>query len=117
MMWLPRRSVQGIERNNQRRSYRQSMELPIAIEVAGLPAAVYGTLINLSETGCRLRSLILIDRDRDVTFELKRPNQNPFVLKGKIVSRATPQKGGGYEYGVAFINTQAERNDLSKEIH
>src|SRR5579863_9877129 len=102
MMWLPRRSVQGIERNNQRRSYRQSMELPIAIEVAGLPAPVYGTLINISETGCRMRSLILIDRDRDVTFELKRPGHEPTILKGRIVTRATPPTGGGFEYGVTF---------------
>ena len=117
MLWLGRRSVKGVTReDNERQTYRQSIELPIAIEVAGLPAAVYGTLINLSETGCRLRSLILIDRDRDVTFELKRPNTKALVLKGKIVSRSAPRKGGGYEYGVAFNNTQAERNELGKEI-
>src|SRR5215469_10494835 len=117
MLWLGRRSVKGVTReDNERQTYRQSIELPIAIEVAGLPAAVYGTLINLSETGCRLRSLILIDRDRDVTFELKRPNAQSMVLRGKIVSRATPKKGGGYEYGVAFNNTQSERAALSQEM-
>ena len=74
--------VQGIERGNQRRTYRQSIELPIAIE-AGLPAPVYGTLVNISETGCRIRSLILIDRDRDVRFELKRPGHKAISLKRK----------------------------------
>ncbi len=94
------------------------MELPIAIEVAGLPAAVYGTLINISETGCRLRSLILIDRDRDVNFELKRPNHPAFLLKGRIVTRATPPTGGGYEYGVTFGRmSDAERAQLAREIH
>src|SRR5215472_7211188 len=118
MLWLGRRSVKGVTReDNERRTYRQSIELPIAIEVAGLPAAVYGTLINLSETGCRLRSLILIDKNRDVTFSLTRPNATPFPLKGKIVSRSTPQKGGGYDYGVEFLMTQTERIALSKEIH
>ena len=118
MLWLGRRSVKGVTReDNERQTYRQSIELPIAIEVAGLPAAVYGTLMNLSETGCRLRSLILIDRGRDVTFELKRPNMKALALKGKIVSRSAPQKGGGYEYGVSFTNTQSERAELSKEIH
>lgn len=93
------------------------MELPIAIEVAGLPAAVYGTLMNLSETGCRLRSLILIDRNRDITFDLTRPNKTTYTLRGKIVSRATPQKGGGYEYGVSFNLSQTEKLALAKEIH
>ncbi|HEV7178788.1 MAG TPA: hypothetical protein VGN11_02890, partial [Candidatus Baltobacteraceae bacterium] len=60
MLWLSRRDALSLEKGNQRQFYRQSMELPIAIGVSGLPAAVYGTLINISETGCRLRSLILI---------------------------------------------------------
>ena len=118
MLWLGRRSAQALERNNQRNFYRQSIELPIAIEVAGLPAAVYGTLMNISETGCRLRSLILIDRERDVEFELRRPNHPAFLLKGRIVTRATPHKGGGYEYGVSFARMTAdERSSLAKEIH
>lgn len=118
MLWLGRRSAQAIERDNQRRYYRQSIELPIAIEVTGLPAPVYGTLMNISETGCRLRSLILIDRERDVTFELRRPSHPAFVLKGRVVTRATPHKGGGYEYGVSFARmTSDERASLAREIH
>lgn len=93
------------------------MELPIAIGVSGLPAAVYGTLINISETGCRLRSLILIDRDRDVEFELKRPNHPGMKLCGRIVARATPPRGGGFEYGVNFSHMSAtERGKLALEI-
>lgn len=118
MLWLGRRTAAGSTgANNQRQTYRQSIELPIAIEVDGLPAPVYGTLINISETGCRLRSLILIDRERNVTFELKRPSHKGFALKGTVVSRSTPQKGGGYEYGVSFARmTNTERAELHKEI-
>jgi c-di-GMP-binding flagellar brake protein YcgR len=112
-----RSATQGFESGNQRRFYRQSIELPIAIEVNGLPAPVYGTLINISETGCRLRSLILIDRDRDVNFELKRPGAPAFLLKGRIVTRATPPHGGGYEYGLNFSRmTATERGQLAREI-
>ena len=110
------RSVQSIERGNQRGTYRQSIELPIAVEIAGLPAPVYGTLINISETGCRIRSLILIDRNRDVSFELKRPGHTAIHLRGKVVSRATPPTGGGYEYGITFKQTNSEKTALSKEI-
>lgn len=118
MLWLGRRSAQTVARKNERQSYRQSIELPIAIEATGLPAPVYGTLINISETGCRLRSLILIDRDRDVQFELRRPNHAALLLKGRILSRSTPNKGGGYEYGVSFERmTNDERMALAREIH
>lgn len=110
------RPVQSIERGNQRRTYRQSIELPIAVEIDGLPAPVYGTLVNISETGCRIRSLILIDRDRDVSFELKRPGHTAIHLRGKVVSRATPPSGGGYEYGITFKLTNSEKAVLNKEI-
>jgi c-di-GMP-binding flagellar brake protein YcgR len=110
------RPVQRIERGNQRRTYRQSIELPVAVEIAGLPAPVYGTLINISETGCRVRSLILLDRDRDVRFELKRPSHAAIHLRGKVVSRSTPPSGGGYEYGITFTLSNSERAALNKEI-
>jgi hypothetical protein len=116
MLLAQGRSVQSIERGNQRGTYRHSIELPIAVEIAGLPAPVYGTLINISETGCRLRSLILIDRERDVGFELKRPGHPAIRLRGKVVSRSTPPAGGGYEYGVTFTLTKSEKAVLGKEI-
>ena len=85
--------------------------------ITGLPAPVYGTLVNISENGCRLRSLILIDRDRSIEFQLKRMGHPPFALRGKIVSRSNPPQGGGYEYGVTFNGMpQSERDALLKEI-
>ncbi|HZZ01038.1 MAG TPA: PilZ domain-containing protein [Candidatus Baltobacteraceae bacterium] len=114
MVWLSRSAP---ERSNQRRSYRQSIELPIAVSVRGLPAPVYGTLINISETGCRLRSLILLDRNRIIEFELNRPGSGGLKLRGRVLSRATPQSDAGYEYGVAFEEIEAgQRELLGREI-
>jgi c-di-GMP-binding flagellar brake protein YcgR len=115
MVWITRGAAP--ERSNQRRSYRQSIELPIAVSVRGLPAPVYGTLINISETGCRLRSLILLDRNRIVEFELNRPGAPGLKLRGRVLSRATPQSDAGYEYGVAFEEIAGgQRDALGREI-
>jgi c-di-GMP-binding flagellar brake protein YcgR len=116
MLWVERRSTTGKIESNQRRSYRQSIELPIAIEVSGLPAPVYGTLINISESGCRLRSLILIDREREVSFELRRPGHRALALRGRVVSRTQPLSGAGFEYGLKFRVTSEERTALFREI-
>ncbi|MBV8722269.1 MAG: PilZ domain-containing protein [Candidatus Eremiobacteraeota bacterium] len=118
MAWLSRpSSALAPERANQRRSYRQSIELPIAVSVRGLPAPVYGTLINISESGCRLRSLILLDRNRLIEFELTRPGSQGIKLRGRVLSRATPQSDAGYEYGVAFEELSAAQSDLlAREI-
>jgi c-di-GMP-binding flagellar brake protein YcgR len=120
MVWLARQpsdSPQPAARGNQRQSYRQSIELPIAVSVRGLPAPVYGTLINISETGCRLRSLILLDRNRLIEFDLNRSGGDPLLLRGRVLSRATPQSEAGYEYGVAFENLSAsQQHALGREI-
>jgi c-di-GMP-binding flagellar brake protein YcgR len=117
MAWFSRRSASFKEAENQRRHFRQSIELPIAVSVEGLPAPVYGTLVNISETGCRLRSLILLERQRSVEFELKRPLRQAIMMRGRIVTRKYPAQGGGYEYGIDFVATPSEeRAVLSKEI-
>lgn len=105
------------DRGNQRRSYRQSIELPIAVAVRGLAAVVYGTLIDISESGCRLRSLILLDRHRIVEFTLNRPGSPPLELQGRIATRITPSSEAGYEYGVMFEGlTTATQAALAAEI-
>jgi len=88
------------------------------MSVDGLPAPVYATLVNISETGCRVRSLILIDRHRAVEFQLRRQASAPLPLRGTVMSRATPSGGGGgYEYGISFNGTpQSERDALAHEI-
>ncbi|MBV8491566.1 MAG: PilZ domain-containing protein [Candidatus Eremiobacteraeota bacterium] len=119
MVWLARQPPEPSQpaRGNQRQSYRQSIELPIAVSVRGLPAPVYGTLINISETGCRLRSLILLDRSRLIEFELARPGSQPLLLRGRVLSRTTPQSEAGYEYGVAFEElTPGDQDALGREI-
>ena len=120
MVWLARSSPPPApqpDRGNQRRSYRQSIELPIAVSVRGLPAPVYGTLINISETGCRLRSLILLDRNRLIEFVLARAGNDSLRLRGRVLSRATPQSDAGYEYGVAFEDsTPGQQDALGREI-
>jgi c-di-GMP-binding flagellar brake protein YcgR len=117
MVWFSRRAVLGLEPGNQRRFYRQSIELPVAIGVEGLPAAVYGTLVNISETGCRIRSLILVERERPVTFGLKRSSGPGLSLRGRVVMREDPERGGGYEYGISFEPMdEAKREALAQEI-
>lgn len=88
------------------------------MSVDGLPAPVYATLVNISETGCRVRSLILLDRNRAVEFQLRRQAMGPLPLRGRVMSRATPSGGGGgYEYGISFNGMpQSERDALSQEI-
>ena len=88
--------------NNKRKAFRQSLELPIAVAVRGLAAPIYATLLDLSEGGCRFRSLILIERGSPVEFAIPRRDGSKLTLGGKIVVRAMKSHGAQYEYGVTF---------------
>lgn len=125
MSWITRGSggsgnpprSNGENATPKRATFRQSLELPISFEAGGKAAQVYGTLIDISETGCRLRSLILLDRDCVIRFELRRSGGAALRLRGHVAGRRAPTDGAGYEYGVTFDGiSAAERKQLLAEI-
>ncbi|HUY11570.1 MAG TPA: PilZ domain-containing protein [Candidatus Dormibacteraeota bacterium] len=118
MSWITRGSGGSSQSGGtQRATFRQSLEMPIAFEAGGRPAPVYGTLIDLSETGCRLRSLVLLDRECLVRFELRRGTGAALKLRGHVAGRRSPRDGGGYEYGISFDSlAPQERKALLEEI-
>jgi c-di-GMP-binding flagellar brake protein YcgR len=74
-------------------------------------------LMNISQTGCRLRSLVLLDRKRIIEFELTRPGSPTIKLRGRVLSRSTPSSDAGYEYGVQFEEaSEGQRDALGREI-
>ena len=101
----------------KRAAFRQSLEIPISFEAGGKAAQVFGTLIDISETGCRIRSLVLLDRECVVRFELRRGSGSALRLRGHVAGRRSPSDGAGYEYGVTFDGiSPAERKQLHAEI-
>ena len=125
MSWITRGSggsgnpprSNGENATTKRATFRQSLEIPISFEAGGKAAQVYGTLIDISETGCRLRSLILLDRDCVVRFELRRSGGASLRLRGHVAGRRAPSDGAGYEYGITFDGlSAAERKQLIAEI-
>ena len=101
----------------KRTAFRQSLEIPISFEAGGKAAQVFGTLIDISETGCRIRSLVLLDRECVVRFELRRGSGSALRLRGHVAGRRSPSDGAGYEYGITFDGiSPAERKQLHAEI-
>ncbi len=117
MPWLRTSTQQRIATGNRRRHFRHSMELPIAVSARGMSAPIYAVLIDLSATGCRVRSLILLDRERVIEFKLQRAGYPALPLLGRIVSRTTPTSGAAFEYGVAFEElTARDVEQLNREV-
>lgn len=101
---------------NERSNYRQTVDLPVQIDVRGVRLPVSATIVDVSVTGCRLRSWIALDRGAAVSFDWPRENVR-LRLAGTIAARRPSTEGGAFEYGMTFTGLLPDETDtLTKEI-
>ena len=67
-----------------------------------LPAPVYATLIDVTATGARIRSLVLMERGTDVEFDLNIPGNAPITVVARVDSRHNALAGARFEYQISF---------------
>ncbi len=84
---------------NQRQSFRLALETPIVLRLFSIQKPVHGLLVDISASGCRFRSLTLLERGQVIAFDWKRSGHSTIELRGKIISR---RKQASLEYGVEF---------------
>lgn len=100
----------GPARNNQRQTFRQEVEVPIEMTVTGYPVTVHGTLMDISAEGCRVRSLIALEKDSRVKFEMTTAGK-PIECRGRIAARKKLVGRAFYEYGIAFDKISTADSD------
>ena len=100
----------GPPKDNKRQTFRQNVEVPIEMKVTGMPVTVQGTLIDLSAEGCRIRSLIALEKDAALRFEMKTAGK-PMELRGRIAARKKLVGQAFYEYGIAFDKISTADSD------
>ena len=77
---------------------------------------VNATLVNISLSGCRMRSWIMLQRGATVEFDWSSESLKQH-LAGTIVSRSPSSSGAAFEYGISFTKlTASEADALAKEI-
>jgi hypothetical protein len=69
------------------------------------------TLVDISETGCRIRAAITVDIGTDISFDWNRHNKPPLRLSGRVMTRRRTQGMMLYDYGVAFQGIKPEIKD------
>lgn len=78
-----------------------SLELPVVMSVRRLPAPVYGTLMEITAHGARLRSLVLMERGTDVEFDVNIGSAALTIL-GRVEFRRNAMAGARFEYQLSF---------------
>jgi c-di-GMP-binding flagellar brake protein YcgR len=97
--------------NNKRQTFRQDVEVPIEMRVTGMPVTVHGTLMDMSAEGCRIRSLISLEKDAAMRFDIRGSSGKSLELRGRIAARKKIVGQAFYEYGVAFDKISTADSD------
>ena len=101
---------------NERSSYRQSVDLPVRVDVRGIRLPINARIVDVSATGCRIRSWIALERGANVSFDWPRESAR-LRLAGTVAARRPSSEGETFEYGVTFTGLlPAETDLLAREI-
>lgn len=101
---------------NERSSFRQTVDLPVQVDVRGIRLPMNATIVDISVSGCRLRSWVALERGVTVAFDWPRPALK-LRLAGSIVARRPCAEGGAFEYGLTFTGLLPSESDaLQREI-
>lgn len=115
--WLKRPARGSAAPKNERAGYRLPVDLPVLLNVTGIRLPVNAAIVNVSVSGCRLRSWVAIERDARIAFDWPREGVD-LRLAGSIVMRQSSEEGAAFEYGIVFEGLlPAEADLLAREIH
>jgi hypothetical protein len=120
MSWIPKKTAPGkaapaaVTATRPRPAIpatAYSLELPVVMSVRRLPAPVYGTLMEITAHGARLRSLVLMERGTDVEFDVSIGNASLTIL-GRVEARRNAMAGARFEYQLSFDAMSESQIDL-----
>jgi hypothetical protein len=94
-----------------RPSHAHSLEMPVVLSVRRLPAPVYGTLMEITAHGAKIRSLVLMERGTEVEFDLGIGSGTPLTINGRVEGRRNAPSGARFEYHLVFSNMSDPQTD------
>ncbi|MDP9018635.1 MAG: PilZ domain-containing protein [Candidatus Eremiobacteraeota bacterium] len=97
--------------DNKRQTFRQDIAMPVEMRVSGMPVTVHGTLMDISAEGGRARSLIALEKNAVIRFDIRSGNAKTLELRGRIASRKKIVGQAFYEYGIAFDKISTADSD------
>jgi hypothetical protein len=99
------------------RSHAHSLEMPVVMSVRRLPAPVYGTLMEITAHGAKIRSLVLMERGTEVEFDLGIGSGVPLAINGRVAARRNAPSGARFEYHLIFERmTEAQIDMLARHV-
>lgn len=95
---------------SRRSSFRTTVMANITVHVKAQPDFA-GTLVDISESGCRLRAAFSLNIGTELSFEWSRFGKPPLRLVGRVMTRRRTQARTLYDYGIAFATVSEATKD------
>ncbi|MDE2482675.1 MAG: PilZ domain-containing protein [bacterium] len=96
-------------------SHAHSLEMPVVMSVRRLPAPVYGTLMEVTAHGAKIRSLVLMERGTEVEFDLGIGGAT-ITANARVEARRNAQAGARFEYYLTFDMRESQIDALARAI-
>ncbi len=126
MSWIPKKSTTiataapsavATQAASAPRSHAHSLEMPVVMSVRRLPAPVYGTLMEITAHGAKIRSLVLMERGTEVEFDLGIGTGAPLAINGRVAARRNAPSGARFEYHLLFDRmTEGQIDNLARQV-
>ena len=88
--------------------FRQAINANVEVKVETMKAPIPGILMDVSGTGCRIRSVISIAEGSKVALEWKRGGLPAVPLRGTVAAKRRTPDNVLYEYGIDFATEMRE---------
>src|SRR5690349_4614830 len=104
-------STAPAQRGSDRNYFRLAVQIPIELDVAGIPAPVPATLVDISEGGCKITAKSIVLKDVAVEFELPRRDKKPLKLCGKVCHIDFKPTTRTFDYGIQYVGLRPADTD------
>ena len=88
---------------SDRNFFRLAVSIPLDIEIIDAPAPLAGTLVDISEGGCKITSKQMLLKGVELAFELPRKNKEPLKLRGRICHVDFKAMTKLFDYGIQYV--------------
>lgn len=117
MSWIPKQTggsgaAVAAKQAAPARSHAHSLEMPIVMSARRLPAPVYATLMEITGSSAKIRSLVLLDRGTELEFDLGMGSGAPVTIKAVVNHRRNAPTGARFEYHLSFEAMPSMHSDL-----
>jgi c-di-GMP-binding flagellar brake protein YcgR len=96
---------------SDRNYFRLAVNIPLQIDIVDVPVPLQGTLVDISEGGCKITAKSMLLKGVEIAFELPRKTKEPLKLRGRVCHIDFKPMTKTFDYGIQYIGLRPADSD------